>query len=303
MTLTIRNRISAVLVVLAISGCTAILPKPETTAFIDATNAVSIATDALLTLLESAERRNGLEAAQLIAMRDQEIRPGTPRDRWFMAFDPKMAVWYSDFSDPPLTAALKRMQAGLAAYAKVLLALVDGTPVEETRDRITKLASNASVIVGLLGGAIPQPVTLAFNVIRQLAEEALQFQNAENFRRLVEAGYPQVELAITAVKNYSPVLFELLVKKTKDRWALAMVPPVDAAVISQTFSEMEGVRVLLSNYLMLLDAQQQALHELKLAAIQNVSPISLQSIADQSDRLRLQAELTKRAATQLSKGR
>jgi hypothetical protein len=271
-----RRPLALALAAILAGGCATTVPVAEVRLVGKAFDDLNAASQPLLDDLALAEReqgrRNAVARAGAIAdgatpkpnpCPDVVLRRGTGAavpnvQAGFCAPD---AGYYSDLVDPPATRAFRRSLAAIGDYSRLLLMLAEGRNIDEANTQLHAVAWNVGVAVeasGLGGASVIAPSLL--EALNPLVELAARDANAAELRRLVREETPKVERLALAVRDGAPALFKTLTGSALARYSTDGL--ANAEVARAEAQRIEGYRIAVSNYVVLLDEYALLLREL-----------------------------------------
>ena len=300
--------------IVLLAGCATPVPLAETRTVGKAFDDLNAASQPLLDDLALAERaqgqRNARGRAATIAKGgtpqpnpcpDVVLRSGAsagaPSVQAGFCLDD--ATYYSELADPPATRAFRRSHAAIGDYSRLLLLLAEGRNIEEARAQLASIAGNLGAALeatGVTGAGVIAPALL--QALNPLIELAARDANAEELRRVVRAEAPKVERLAIALRDGAPALFDTLTGQSLARFGAEGLTNVE---IQKTEGQrIEGYRVAVSNYVVLLDQYRQLLREL--VAAYDRPGAGLAHLAERSGELSARADVWRRTLANLRTG-
>jgi hypothetical protein len=192
-------------------------------------------------------------------------------------FAPADARYLVAGTDPPVTASYRRTLRAVTTYNEALYGLASGQDAVAIVGRVNRLAAigaaaaaDAAALAaagptsGLVGTAgIAQGVNLALEGLAPLATQVVAFETRRTFRQRLASQEPVIRRAIAAVRDSTPRMFELL---RGNIVGAANADPDRTRLTRAEEEEILRLRLLLANWVMLLDASGAALASASAAA-------------------------------------
>lgn len=193
------------------------------------------------------------------------------------AFDPRRsrfavqdARYLVTSTDPPLTAAHRRVLRAVRSYNDALYGLASGQEAAAIVGRVNRLAAigaaaSAAAAAGAAAGptsglasaaGLAQGVNEALAGLAPLSVQFVAFETRRRFRERLLAQEPAIRRGITEARDSTPRVFELL------RGNIVGAVNADPSRTRLTAAEEEEIRrlrLLLANWVVLLDASLAAL--------------------------------------------
>jgi hypothetical protein len=294
---------------LALGGCaTNPAPVDQIRYFSQAFNAVNTVGQPLLDDLALAERVQGRE----LAIRHATGKvPATAAGcsandlPWQLAADAKSgfingfclsdASYFTDIADPPGTERLRGGLRVVERYAEVLSTLAEGRNLDQALGQVDALGQEVGGLLALAGGAgtaVIAPVLLA---VRPLLENVAKQANADEARRLILDGSPQVTALIGALRTAAPDVFNVLVEAPSAR----VVKANPAPDLKLELALIETRRIAVAQYVVLLDKLQAAWVATVAAARQPQRGGQLAALVARTSELRTDAEAVRKGLAAL----
>ncbi|MGH6913032.1 MAG: hypothetical protein ACREH3_04935 [Geminicoccales bacterium] len=297
-----RTRLLASLAMLALlGGCATRPPLEEARLFARAYNAVDAASQPLLDDLALAERRSGI--AQYVDDEDAEGRVTRVGTRVFVdEFSNRLAPYYSALFDPPGTAVFRDALKLVGQYTEVLLTLAEGRNLETARAQLQMLSSNVASVAALVPGAqsLAPVVGPALAALQPVIDAAAQAQNRAEMERLVVQAAPELHKLIGALQDAARPIFLVLIADRRD--AITVEGLDNPQLAEAAIDRVDGYRVAVSNYAVLLGQLNHALDSLVSAFDSARSSVTLAALAEQSAELSVQADALRRTFAVLRSG-
>jgi hypothetical protein len=311
-------------------GCASKPPVAEVRMVAKAFNDLSAASQPLLDDMALAEREQGKTAAEAraeersqedtaapattasnasavaaLAERCPEIllvgggKEGFPKIQ--RGFCLEYSHYYSELADPPATGAFRRALAAVGNYTDLLVILAEGRNIDEARGQLGTLAGNLAAAVeaaGVSGAGLA--VQGALQALDPLIRLAAQQANAAELERVVREEEPKVEKLILALRAFAGDLFRSLTGVSFERFDTAGLDNREIAEVEA--KRIEGYRVAVSNYVVLLDRYRMLLADVVATYDKPRNPVTLANLADRSAQLSAQADLWRRTLASLRAG-
>lgn len=309
----LRYCLLAAAVVLA-GGCANRIPLAEVQLVSKSFENLQSASQPLLDDLALAEREQGKRVADKLARErahgkiiEDDPCPGVlltggeaegipALQRGFCLRD---AYYYAQIGDPPATRAFRRALAAVGDYTELLLILAEGRNIAVANAQLQAVAGNLGSAIeaaGVTGAAsIAGLTTEAF---KPLIELAARDANADELRRVVREEAPKVQAVLAGLRQFAPALFDTLTEQPLARFDDAVEDPALAQIQHQ---RIESYRVVVSNYVALLDDYETLLADL-IAAYQRRRATTLASLAERSADLSARADAWRRTLAALRTG-
>jgi len=297
------------------TGC-ASAPRSELMRMQAQMSNVRAAADPLFDDLALAERRVGLHRATSPAIAASLGGPpaaptasgcvahwmGEPASGFLGALCPEHIAYENSIADPPGTASLRRGLAALIDATAALLALAENRNLAEAEAQIQGLAgalsgftqvaaapfgptSGAAAVLTLLGPVAQQ--------LQPLANELVRANNAVRVRELILQNEDNFNRLIVQLRRADDAMFQIFLSDSEIRIALAS--RADRAALRAGQPRLiNGYRLLLSNYAVLLERAEEAW---KAVVRAEKEPASFNLIATRAavDEARVAAEAIRRA--------
>lgn len=290
----------------AVTACTQ-APVAEIRQFSNAIEAVDTASQPLLDDLALAERQQGREIAVRRAQGTTSVGadicpPG--QVSWQLAPDGENGfirgfcgadvAYYSELSDPPATAAFRRGLGIIEDYGEVLVTLAEGRNVEAAVGQLDALAQNVTGLLALVPGAGQAAIALRAPLaeLKPILEAAARSNASEEALRLIKSGAPAVGQLIDALQAATGPIFNTLIEAPAAR--LSLLDPAETTAASEELRRIEGYRVLVANYAVLLGELRKAWDATVVAADRPPSPVTLETLAARSAEIAADAEAIRR---------
>lgn len=308
--------VAGLLALLGVLGGCETAPLQETKQFQQAFVAVDGVSEPVLDDAAIAERAQGQEIANASAKRITANKPPlashadcTPgwkaidRTTGFVTgFCLPDAGFYAKIGDPPQTRAFRKALALIGQFAGALTALADGTSAAAATAQVQQLAQNAGALAGTVsaatgvGAAIGPAVTGLAKALSPLIGQLAGAASAEQERQVILDARAKVGDLIVALRNAAPALFATLTQSIQSQLELEDHPQASEV------ARIEGYRVMLANYVVLLDQLNDAWNQLVAAAKQPSNPVALASLAQSSAQIAADAAAVRQSLAALRQG-
>lgn len=327
----VKTRVIAALVILIpVLGCASGPPVAEVRMVAKAFNDLSAASQPLLDDMALAERDQGKTAAEVRAEERSQgdtAAPATAASKASADFVPaercpeillvggeregfprvqngfclEDSYYYSELADPPATRAFRRAFAAVGNYTELLVLLAEGRNIDEARGQLGTLAGNVAAALEAVGvGGAGVGMKAALQALDPLIKLAAQQANAVELERVVREDEPKVEKLILALRAFARELFRTLTEAPFARFNTAGLENREIADVEA--KRIEGYRVAVSNYVVLLDRYRELLADVVAAYDKPRNPVTLADLADRSAQLSAQADLWRRTLAGLRTG-
>jgi len=140
----------------------------------------------------------------------------------------------------------------------------------------------------------------ALQALEPLLTLAARQGNAQELKRLVRDEEPKVERLILALREFARELFRTLTEEPLERFNTQGLANVEVARAES--QRIETYRVVISNYVVLLDRYRELLKDLVAAYDGPRNPVTLGRIAERSTQLSTQADAWRRTLASLRTG-
>ena len=218
------------------------------------------------------------------------------------------APYYSEIIDPPGTRTFRRALAAVGDYTELLLILAEGRNIDEATAQLHTLAGNAGAALGSAGALVGAPqaagIAPALNglvtAFEPLIGRAAQRSNANELKRLVREESPKVEKVLEALGDGVPALFNTLAETPLARFNTVGLDNPEVAKVE--IDRIEGYRVAVSNFVVLLDQYRSLLHDLVAAYDAPRGSVTLASLVERSGDLAARADAWRRTLANLRTG-
>lgn len=287
-----------------LGGCaTTPAPVEQIKYFSQAFAAVNTVGQPLLDDLALAERALGRRQAQLRARAAPDDRPcSSSQAPWARAGEANLgyidgyclehAGYFSTLGDPPATGQLRGGLRVIERYAEVLTTLAEGRNIEQALGQVDSLGQEVGSLLSLAGAQVA--LAPALTALQPLLASVARNANAEEARRLIVEGSPQVNQLFAGLRNAVPSTFSILIAEQRRQADVAAAAP--AAV-----KEIEARRVAVSQYVVLLGRLQEAWNATVVAA-RNPGGSRLSDLVAQTAQLRADTEAVRRSLAALRSG-
>jgi hypothetical protein len=296
------------LVVVLCGGC-AVAPRQETRLFATAFTTFDGASQPLFDDLAIAERRQGKRTVEILAKAnakktDSKETPTATKDTklgdcqnvWQIVNEKAKvgyiaglcvsdAPYFSEIGDPPATRGFRDGVRLIGEYADVLVTLAEGRNVDEAAAQVQAIGGTIAGLASTASGpAATAGMTAVLAALDPLIKEAAQQRNIEEMKRLVLNGAPYVKKLIESLRAAAPEMFATLIRTPA---TLAISPKAldDPEVAKEPLERIAAYRIVVSNYVILLQQLEETFDELVAAVKQPRSGASLAFIARRSAEL------------------
>jgi hypothetical protein len=196
-------------------------------------------------------------------------------------FDPNLARYYTDTTDPPGTAAYRRALETVKAYNDLLYGLASGQTAEALVSKLGELNSKVGEAAGevgaLLGGpaqgdllAATTALNQVFGQIAPFVRLGLTFRSREEFRVYIVQNYPTVRDLLAELRRGTRAIFPVLTAATVRRMRNA---PTGGLTADET-KKLETYRKLLADWVILIDATLKSLDNVVAAVEEDPTIVS-----------------------------
>lgn len=255
----LRSYFAAVALGIALAGC-ATAPVEETRAFDKAVTAIKSAGDVLLDTVAAAERRTHV------------ARVKQQRGRY--AFTVADAPYFATIGDPRNVAAYRHSLEVVKQYSSLLLSLAQGDNIDKAHADLLSIASN------LAAAASATQLVPAVQALAPFIDQALKAYTVAEARRLAIEGIPAVRDLLAAFRDHAGDMFNAIL--------------ADRALSNATPASIEADRVMVANFIVLLESLQTTLDQLALAYERPSSPATLAMLVDASAKLNADVEAARK---------
>jgi hypothetical protein len=280
------KRGAAVIGLLWILGACSFAPVGELRVYRESVLAANGTATTVLDELSGAERRI---KRNLVA-----VQSGRPQ------FSAAEAGYFADIGDAPGTEPLRRAHNTLDRLSDVLLSLAEGRTASDDAGSLAALAGEIGGLLAAISGSTI-PVGPAFAVVRPSLElVSREAQRREARRVIAEVEQQQLVQKLTAALiDATPAIFTVLIREADRR---ASTPGAGPDAMEAYQARINRMRVVLSNYVILLRRQRAAWEQAVLALHTGTSPSTI-VLAERIGELRAASEATRRAMAELHGGR
>ena len=287
-----------------LTGCASTpAPVEQIKYFSQAFVAVNAVGQPLLDDLSLSERSLGRRNAEVRARAKPDDKPCSSSDApWALSGDPNLgyiagyclqtAGYYATIGDPPATAQLRGGLHVIERYAEVLTTLAEGRNIQQALGEVDALGQEVGGLLQLLGTNVA--IAPALTALQPLLADIAKRANAEEARRLILEGAPIVTQLISALRTAVPATFDTLTAEARRR---ADAPASAAAAVK----EIEGRRVAVSQYVVLLERLQSA-WDATVVAARNPGGSRLSDLVARTAQLRADADAVRRSLAALRTG-
>jgi hypothetical protein len=311
--------------VLVLCGGCAIAPRQETRLFATAFTTFDGASQPLFDDLAIAERRRGKNVVEILAKQNKETSGGQEtiasestelgdcQNFWQVVNEEAKlgyiarlcvsdAPYFSEIADPPSTRAFRGGVRLIGEYADVLVTLAEGRNVDEAAAQVQALGGTIAGLASMASGpAAAAGATTVLAALDPLIKEAAQKRNIEEMKRLVLSGAPYVKKLIEALRAAAPTMFKTLINTSE---ILATSPRAldDPEVARGYLERIAAYRIVVSNYVILLQQLEETFDELVAAIKLPRNGASLAFIARRSAELSANAVVWRKVYSTIRTG-
>lgn len=296
--------IAGAMLLLFLGGCATAPPAPveQIKYFSQAFAAVNTVGQPLLDDLAIAERFVGKQQAESRAKAPPDDKPCSSKEAtWAASGDGKGYIdgfclehvgYFSTLGDPPATTQLRGGLRVIERYAEVLTTLAEGRNIEQALGEVEALGQEVGGLLALTGASVA--IAPALTALRPLLASVARNANADEARRLIVQGAPQVNALLGGLRDAVPAIFKNLTADPRRRADKA--ESAEAAV-----KDIEARRVVVAQYVVLLGRLQQA-WDATVVAANNPGGSRLADLVARSAQLRADAEAVRRTLAALRSG-
>ena len=307
--------------VVVFSGCATQRPLAEVRLVAQAFDNLGSASQPLLDELALAERAQGRRVALARARgnEDQAVGGAAPTANAKVCpgivlldlpdsagtppvqndFCPEDSAYWSELSDPPATRAFRRALAAVGDYTTLLVMLAEDRNIDEAMGQLQVLTGNLGSAFSATGSVgVEAALATALEAFKPLLEMAAQQANTEELKRLVKETSPKVIGLVDALRNGARPMFRTLTGQSR---RLLSEGGADPGLIKAEAGRIEGYRLTVSNYVVLLEQYGSLLADL-VAAYERPQQNTLASLAERSAQLSAQADAWRRSLAVLRSG-
>jgi hypothetical protein len=186
-----------------------------------------------------------------------------------LTFRPGDANVFSNLADPPLAAQYRHALALVSRYNILMLGYATGQGFAQTDAELTELAREASATLGAIAGSaqIVGGLTPFLGALQEISSYALASRSRAIFRERALAYHDDIVGIIATMRDGSAEMFPNLTENLKIEILRAISAKQDTAQLRNKY---QAVRVLLSDWVVMMDKNIEALNAVKVA-IQNPS--------------------------------
>jgi hypothetical protein len=310
-------RITLVVLTLACGGCATTVPVQQVQLVGKAFQDLNAASAPLFDDMSIAERARGIRNAKTLAGQHPADNTAEPT-----ALDPCPRIsavaapgdvkvqdgfciehsgYYSELTDPPVTATFRRSLAAVESYTNVLLILAEGRNLEAAQAEVQGLSANVG---GLLDMARPGAGVLLTGVteaLKPLLEIAAKNANAKELTRNVKRVAPDAKAVIRQLRLAAPEMFTTLTQQSLSTLTSLKTPP-SAEIAKIEDKRISAYRIAVSNYVVLLGRYEELLDQLVDSYDAEGKVITLSGLLQRSTDLSAQADAWRRTYSALRMG-
>ena len=191
-------------------------------------------------------------------------------------FDPDLAPYFTDATDPPGTAAFRGSLEVVKAYNDLLYGLETGQTSQALAAKLSAMESattgGITATSGVLSAAVPSVsagltasmtvLNTAFSNMLPFIQLGLKYRAQEEFRIFLVQNYDAVHAILAHLRSSTAVIFPIL---TAASVRASNVDPT-GAISAEDSKRIETYRKLLADWVILIDATIKALDRAKVAA-------------------------------------
>lgn len=203
------------------------------------------------------------------------------------------ATIFSELADPPLAAQYRKAFGVVSRYNKIMLGYATGQGFAELEANIFGLANEASSAVAVISGSagLAAGLTPYLGVLREIANLALEHKSRAVFRERALLYHDDIVGILQTMRDGSAQMFPNLTYSIKNEMLSAIKTK---ASIDKLRDKHEQVRVLLSDWVVMMDKNISALDAVKVA-IENPSlGVHLSGAAAEIADLRIMVETVRK---------
>jgi hypothetical protein len=280
---------AALVLVATVAACASNLPREEVRQANLAYEAAAAAGAPLLDELAIADRRVAENSAIASAQDGEKL--AADGLTVLLTFDRAEATSIASIGEPVSVARQRRGLQVVGDYFRVLEVLAEGRNIETAKEQLHALAGSIAGLAALASGGATAALTPVIGALAPLIDAAAQAENARELRRLVLEGADDVDRLIIALQDSGPAIFDVL--KAAPRRAFNMLD--DPQAQRSELQKIAGYRVVVANYIVLLEQLRATLRALVAAVRTPGSTVTLASLSAASTNLLVQAEAVRRA--------
>lgn len=307
-----------------LSGCATQAPVTEVRLISDSFKTLDASSQPLLDDLAAAEREQGRRAALIraqpaaggdgsVSIPDSVANAAGCRGMTVIGGEsdktPKVltgfctadSAYYSVLTDPPATAAFRHGLAALGAYTDLLLTLAEGRNLPEAQAQVKALSGNLGTILAAAGApGASAALGTAVTALQPVLDLAARQSNLEELKRLLLEDSGKVDAVATALRDAAPELFATLTEAPLRQFNEEGLD--NPAIAREAAARVEGYRVAVSNYVVLLDRYNSLLQQLSAAMKQPKPAATLAVLVQRSAELSQSADAWRRTLSGLRTG-
>lgn len=276
----------AVMIVATLAACAPTVPREALQSANVSYQAVVEASGPLLSELSVAERRNfAARWTEADSLRDGDLVVST-------AFNPERASLYGTIGDPVLTAAVRRGLRVTGDYFRLLTVLADGTSIDAAQAQVGLLATSLTGLAAVATGGAAAPLAGAVPALQSLVRRWAESRNADELRRLVLDGAPEVDALLAELQAASGAMHATLIGLPAKAAEGALFD--NKVARRAALMQIREANVAVANYVQLLGGLREELGTLVNAVRNPGSEMALASLSRSSANLLVQTQAAAR---------
>lgn len=285
----------AFLLVAGLAGCASDRAIPEFHLYAATYEATSETVNAVLDEFEAVERErvqnqfaktgttplrlNDLEPVDVAKAMDDGAKRVRDNGGYFDGFFVADSIYFASDATPPTTAAFRRAFRAVGAYNEALAALAEGRSVDQIAGQfgglltqVNGLAETIGLGAGILSSVAPGGAlaTAGLNLIKS----AIEAGSKEAFRDAAKDLQPIVSKTLTEMRDAAPPMFDLMSSRARSAAKEAAFAGNETERDAQV-EIIENYRVVMSNWVVSLDATDRALKQVVAAIDAPTTPASI----------------------------
>jgi hypothetical protein len=179
-----------------------------------------------------------------------------------------------------LTAAIRRALAATGSYFKTLMVLAEGRNIAEAKANLGVVGQSVSGLANL-ANVSGLPIGAAVNALQQAVELWLRAENADELKRLVLEGEPNIDELLAKLQESGGTVYRTLTSAPDRAFAESENEAEKRVLVAQ----MAAANLEVSNYVRLLGGLREAMWRLADAVRSGGSSSSLASLSASSEML------------------
>jgi hypothetical protein len=219
-----------------------------------------------------------------VAERNQRLRilARTPGAR--VRFRLEDAYYFTNIAEAPNTTEFRRALTIIHDYSELLRMLVEGTNVEAARGQIMALIGTLSTLVG------NPAISAAAGELSGVLDQLLRVVSLEEAKRLVADGEPAIRQLIASLRLAAPQIYRTLIDDFL------------ATGGADTAKKISAQRVVVANFVVMLDRLEQTFAMLVQAFQRPSNPVTLAALVTMSAQLDSDVKAARQALVVLRRG-